>query len=321
MAQRTGVRLPAPPQLMQYAPLPTEEQLARVQDAIGAPSLNHAGRIDGGLSCTLDLLSEPGSRMVLRRYDDWYAERGEDVAPREIRALELARKANIPAPAPIWLDTEGVFDEPAIIISYIDARADITPADPFDWAERLARVLSKIHEVKLEGDDLDLFLPGAGEDILRIQKNPELMLEHPLGEALLRRRVMLGQLELEADLVFSHTDFWPGNTLWDNGELKAVIDWESPATAVREIDVAFCSMDIRYLGMDKVADRFIQTYREISGDPLVGLDHAESIALCRPMPDIGVWVPAWNAFGKKITVEQARSRYTEVLEAFLARTA
>ncbi len=321
MAQRTGVRLPAPPQLMQYAPLPTEEQLGRVRDAIGASSLTHAGRMEGGLSCTLDLLSEPGGRMVLRRYDDWYAERGEDVAPREIRALELAQKANVPAPAPIWLDTEGVFAEPAIIISYIDAEPDIKPSNPFDWAEKLAQVLVKLHDIKLEGDDLEIFLPGAGEDIKRIQENPELMLEHPLGEALLRRRVMLGQTSTESEEVFSHTDYWPGNTLWSEGELKAVIDWESPSTAMRELDVAYCSVDIRYLGMDKVADRFIETYREISGARLPGLEHAESIALCRPMPDIGIWVPAWNAFGKKITVEQARSRYTEILEAFLARTA
>jgi aminoglycoside phosphotransferase (APT) family kinase protein len=277
--------------------------------------------MEGGLSCTLDLISEPGSRMVLRRYDDWYAKRGEDVASREIRALELAQKANIPAPAPIWLDTEGVFDEPAIIISYIDAQPDIRPANPFEWAEKLAQVLVRIHEIKLNGDDLDLFPPGAGGDIQNLLDKPEVILEHPLGEALLRRRVMLGQISPESEEVFSHTDFWPGNTLWKDGELKAVVDWESPSTAVRGIDVAYCSMDIRYLGMDKVADRFIQTYREISGDRLSGLEHAESIALCRPMPDIGIWVPAWNAFGKSITVDQARARYTEVLEGFLARTA
>lgn len=306
---------------MQHAPLPTEEQLARVRDSIGAASLVHSRRLEGGLSCTLDLLAEPNSRMVLRRYDDWYAERGEDVASREIRALELVQKSNIPAPAPIWLDTDGVFDEPAILISYVDAVPDLTPSNPFDWAERLAAVLAKIHEIKLNEDDLAIFPPGAGEDIDKIQQNPEVMLEHPLGEALLRRRVILGQQAPESELVFSHTDYWPGNTLWDGGELKAVVDWESPATAVRSIDVAYCSMDIRYLGMDKVADRFIDSYRQISGDPLAALSHSESIALCRPMPDIGIWVPAWNTFGRSITVDQARSRYTDVLEDYLARTA
>jgi len=305
---------------MPHAPLPTTEQLARVRDAIGATSLVHSRRLEGGLSCTLDVLSEPDGRLVLRRYDDWYAERGEDVAQREIRALELVQKANIPAPAPVWRDSDGIFDEPAILISYVDGLPDLTPSNPFEWAERLASTLVKIHEIKLSDDDLTLFPPGAGEDINKIQQNPELMLEHPLGEDLLRRRVILGQQTPDPELVFSHTDYWPGNTLWKNDELKAVIDWESPATAVRDIDVAFCSMDIRYLGMDKVADRFTDSYRELSGDPLMSLDHAESIALCRPMPDIGMWVPAWNSFGRPITEEQARNRYNEVLEDFLSRT-
>lgn len=306
---------------MQYAPLPTEEQLARVRDAIGVSSLSHARRFEGGLSCTLDVLSEPHGRMVLRRYDDWYEQRGEDVAAREIRALELAQKGNVPAPAPIWRDTEGIFEEPAILISYVDAEPDLNPSNPFAWAEGLAQALFKIHTIRLSEDDLALFPPGAGEDIDKIHQNPELLLEHPLGEDLLRRRVALGHAAPEGEMVFSHTDYWPGNTLWKDGELKAVIDWESPATAVRGIDVAFCSMDIRYLGMDKVADRFIDAYRQISGDPLASLNHCESIALCRPMPDIAIWVPGWKAFNRDITVDQARDRYTTVLGDFLARTA
>jgi hypothetical protein len=73
--------------------------------------------------------------------------------------------------------------------------------------------------------------------------------------------------------------------------------------------------------MDKVADRFVSTYREVSGDPLASLEHWESVALCRPLPDIGVWVPAWNAMGRTISVDQARARYDTVLEDFLTRTA
>ena len=124
---------------------------------------------------------------------------------------------------------------------------------------------------------------------------------------------------LPAD-VFSHADYWPGNTLWDSGELAAVVDWESPATGPREMDVAYCALDIRYLGMDKVADRFVQTYRDETGDSLDGFTHWEAVALCRPMPDIGGWVPAWNAMGRDISVDRARSRYNEVLEEFLDRT-
>lgn len=301
---------------MQYAPLPTDEQLERVRNAIGAVSLVHTRRIEVGLASTMDVLTEGSTRLVLRRY----APGAGQVAERETRALELMQRANIPAPAPIWVDSDGVFDEQAILISFVDGAADLTPSNPFDWAEKMASVLARIHEVRLEGDDIDLFPPGVGEDTRKVQENPELVLDHPLGEALLRRRVMLGNHDLESEQTFSHTDFWPGNTLWLNGDLAAVIDWESPAVGDREMDVAYCSLDIRYLGMDKVADHFIRCYREASGDPLPNFSHWEAVGLCRPMPDIAKWVPAWKSMGRDITEERARERFTEVLEDFLERT-
>lgn len=305
---------------MQHPPPPTEDQLDRVRDAIGASSLVHSKRVEGGLSCTIDVLAEGPTRLVLRRYAQPSHHANGLVAQRETRALELMQRANIPAPAPIWIDTDGVFEQPAILISYIDASPDLTPSNPFEWAEKLAAVLSRIHEVRLEGDDLDLFPPGAGEDVQKIQENPELVLEHPLGEDLLRRRVLLGNREVDSEQVFSHTDFWPGNTLWNDGDLAAVIDWESPATGDREMDVAYCSLDIRYLGMDKVADHFVKSYREASGDSLPNLAHWEAVGLCRPMPDIAQWVPSWVSMGRDISEDRARSRFTEVLEDFLERT-
>ena len=306
---------------MQYAPTPTEEQLERVRDAIGASSLTHLGRVEGGLSCTIDVLSEGGTKLILRRYGPWAHGAKAGVIAKENRALELMQRANIPAPAPIWTDNSAIFVEPAILISFMEGAPDLTPANPFDWAEQLANVLNRIHDVRLEGDDPSMFPSGAGEDIVRIQENPEIVLEHPLGEALLRRRVLLGQRGIDTDQVFSHTDFWPGNTLWVDGELTAVLDWEEPATGDRAMDVAYCALDIRYLGMDRVADHFIKSYREHSGDSLPNLSHWEAVGLCRPMPDIAIWVPSWAAMGREITADMARARYTEVLEDFLERTA
>jgi aminoglycoside phosphotransferase (APT) family kinase protein len=231
------------------------------------------------------------------------------------------QRANIPAPAPIWTDTAGVFGEPALLISFVEGAPELNPSNPFDWAEQMAGVLTRIHDVRLEDEDAAMFPGGAGEDVVRIQENPEIVLEHPLGEDLLRRRVLLGQRDVDTDAVFSHTDFWPGNTLWTEGTLAAVVDWEEPATGDRAMDVAYCSLDIRYLGMDKVADHFVKSYREDSGESLPNLPHWEAIGLCRPMPDIAIWVPAWNAMGRVTTEDKARSRYNQVLEDFLERTA
>jgi len=306
---------------MQYAPLPTDEQLARVQDALGAGSLRHAHRIEGGLSCTMDVLVDGSSRMVLRRYGPWYSDRGEDAAARENRALELMQRAGVPAPAPIWVSSDTIFDEQAIIISFVQGAPDLAPSHPFEWAEQLARTLAQVHAIKLDHEDLDVFPPGAGEDVRRIDESPESVLEHPLGEALLRRRVDLQNRLTTQTSVLCHTDFWPGNTMWNDDELQAVVDWESPATGDREMDIAYCALDIRYLGMDRVADRFVETYRNITGEALPNLDYWESIALSRPMPDIAIWIPAWVAMGRPITEQSARAAHTKAIESFLERTA
>jgi len=306
---------------MQYAPLPTDEQLSHVRDALGVSSLRHVNRIEGGLSCTMDVLSDGSSRMVLRRYGPTYADRGENAAAREIRTLELLQRAGVPAPAPIWISSNGAFDEQAMIMSFVDGAPDLAPNDPFDWAEQLAIVLARIHAIRLDADDLDVFQPGVGEDVRRIDEAPERVLEHPLGEALLRRRVDLQNRVVRRSPVFSHTDFWPGNTMWRDDVLQAVVDWESPARGDREMDVAYCALDIRYLKMDRVADRFIQAYREKTDEALPNLAHWEAIALCRPMPDIAVWVPAWVAMGRNITDVGAREVHTRVIESFLERTA
>ncbi len=306
---------------MEHAPLPTEDQLARVRDAIGARALAHVHRIDGGLSCTMDVLSDGDSRLVLRRYGPWSHAPVKGAAAKEARALELLQRANIPAPAPLWIDTEDVFAEQALLISFVTGSPELTPSNPFDWAEQLAATLVRIHEVRLDDDDFALFPEGPGEDVARVQENLEYVLEHPLGEDLLRRRVTLDNRGAGGDLVFSHTDYWPGNTLWNDDDLVAVVDWESPGTGDRAMDVAYCALDIRYLGMDRVADRFIELYRELSGDPLVNLSYWEAIGLCRPMPDIAQWVPAWVAMGKPMTDERAREQYTTVLSEFLERTA
>ena len=306
---------------MPNAPLPTQEQLERVRDAIGATSLAHSRRLRGGLSSTIDVLDDGDTRLVLRRYGPWSEGRAVEVAARETRALELLQRANVPAPAPIWVDSDRVFEEQAILISFVEGSPDLTPSNPFDWAEQLAATLLRIHEIRLEPADEEIFPVGAGEDAQRIQEKPEIVLEHPLGEELLRRRVMLAARDVPSDLVFSHADFWPGNTLWREGSLSAVVDWDSAATGDRAMDVAYCSLDIRYLGMDRVADRFIAVYREMSGDALANLSHWESVGLCRPMPDIGEWVPAWESMGRSLTPEQARERFDDVLAGFLERTA
>jgi aminoglycoside phosphotransferase (APT) family kinase protein len=97
----------------------------------------------------------------------------------------------------------------------------------------------------------------------------------------------------------------------------AILDWEGGTIADPAIDVAYCALDIRLLGLEEAARHFVHVYRELSGRTLDNLHYWELLALCRPMPDIAIWVPGWHAMGIEISVDEARRRHAALIAATL----
>lgn len=259
--------------------------------------------------------AESKRRLVLRRYGDSSDELDATLDRAELRALELASQAGIPAPEPLWIDTDGIFDEQAILISFLDGSPLLTPEDPIDWAQQLASALCRVHTLQTEASDAALLPPiRAGADRY-MEGEIEVTAGHPLGQSLWDRLTVLRDDLVAQSEVFLHTDFWPGNTMWLGQQLVAVIDWEGCGTGDPAYDVAYCAMDMRYVGYDVAAEAFIATYLAESGRELANFKYWELVSLCRPMPDIGNWVPSWNAYGLNITEGQARTRHTDLIRS------
>jgi aminoglycoside phosphotransferase (APT) family kinase protein len=302
---------------MDYAPAPTRDQLEVVGGEMGI-ALAHDHRISGGLGGTMDVLRrEDGELVVLKRY--WLPD-GDEVSPAEseFRALSLAAEHGVPCPAPIWIDRIGLFPERAVVIEFVDGYVLLEPSDPLDWSSQLASALARIHEIEPAPGDLALFPalpPGEGphEDEGR---DPDGW-AHPLTELLRStRREAVGSLRPETP-VYTHHDYWPGNTLWDGERLVAVVDWEGGVIGDPAIDVATCSFDISMLGWEAAAAHLVEVYRDITGRSLPNLAFWGLYAVSRPLPDIGIWVPGWQAMGLSITVDEARERHTALIEAAL----
>ena len=61
-----------------------------------------------------------------------------------------------------------------------------------------------------------------------------------------------------------HGDFWPGNTLWKDGRLVAVIDWEDAAIGDPLADVANARLELLWaLGIDAMK-AFTRRYASIA---------------------------------------------------------
>jgi aminoglycoside phosphotransferase (APT) family kinase protein len=64
--------------------------------------------------------------------------------------------------------------------------------------------------------------------------------------------------------VLLHGDFWPGNTLWKEGRLVAVIDWEDAAIGDPLADVANARLELLWaLGIDAM-EAFTRSYASIA---------------------------------------------------------
>ncbi len=261
------------------------------------------------------LVTEAGESLILKRY--WLPEPGETVDPArsEFRALALASRAGVPAPTAMWLDESGIFPERGVITSFVPGRPLIHPDDAIDWSTQLAKVLLRIHTLEVTPADNALFPRlGAGDPHRSWSETADTVSQHGRGreiwDALVERRD--GFQEVVETYV--HHDFWPGNTMWVGQKLGSVIDWEGGCVADPALDVACCAFDIAMLGLHEAADHFVETYRRLSERPLVNLGFWRILAVCRPLPDISVWVPGWRAVGFPITTDEARSRHAKLID-------
>jgi aminoglycoside phosphotransferase (APT) family kinase protein len=212
--------------MVDYAPLPTADQLEVLSTQLGG-QITHDHRIEGGLGGTMDVLRrEDGDLVVLKRF--WLPEDGElSPAESEFRALALAVEHGVPAPEPLWIDRIGLFPERAVVTSFIDGAVLLEPTDPLDWAAQLAETLVRIHEMTPSPADQDLFpLLAPGEGPHEDDEPEPGGWQHPLTEQLEATRREARRTLRPEEPVYVHHDYWPGNTLWDDERLVAVVDWE-----------------------------------------------------------------------------------------------
>ncbi|MEN8181769.1 MAG: aminoglycoside phosphotransferase family protein [Myxococcota bacterium] len=314
---------------MEYAPLPTPAQLdALARTLIPGGGAVHLRRIEGGLGCTTDVLglrgADGGGRdVVLRRYGPWWQGVNREVGTQELAALRLARRAGLPVPEPLWEDRNGLFGEPTIVIGFVpDARPVLEPRDPWDFARQLSAFLVRLHGLDVDPDTAALLpdLPAAFEKLATLDEPSRSLAAHPRGRALWERACQELRVTTFPERVFVHNDFWPGNVLWRDGQLVAVVDFEECGLGDPAQDVAYCSTDLRYLGHHTAADDLIRRYRKETGRTLATLFFWELVALARPLPDIARWLPGWQLLGcPHVTADELRARHAALLERALTR--
>jgi aminoglycoside phosphotransferase (APT) family kinase protein len=87
----------------------------------------------------------------------------------------------------------------------------------------------------------------------------------------------------------SKGDFWPGNLLWKDGQLVAVIDWEDAKLGDPLADVANSRLEILWaFGIDAMQS-FTHQYQSMTTIDFTNLPYWDLCAALRPASKIAEW--------------------------------
>ena len=117
---------------------------------------------------------------------------------------------------------------------------------------------------------------------------------------------------IETTLV--HGDYWPGNVLWREGSIVAVLDWEAATLGDPARDVAYCATELRLLGFNAAADRFIETYRATADAELTTMSYWIVSALCSAVIDLPSYLDSWRGAGHDDELDVVRARLQELID-------
>jgi aminoglycoside phosphotransferase (APT) family kinase protein len=239
----------------------------------------------GGVSAqvtALELLRPDGQiwRVVVRQHGEGDVRRNPHVAHDEFRLLHILQLAGVAAPKPVYLDATGeIYFTPALVVEYVEGKAEFSPADLDDFLSQVAAHLVQIHCV--DGVHWDLsFLPKQ----TRGWAERSATLDESLAEGRIRDALEAQwPLSRMNEPILLHGDYWPGNLLWKDDRLAAVIDWEDAAVGDPLADVSNSRLEILWaFGVDAM-EAFTENYRTLTSS------YWDLCAALRPASKLSTW--------------------------------
>lgn len=257
--------------------------------------LLRAWELRGGVSAQVTALEieQPDgqrARLVVRRYGDADLRHTPHVAAHEFRLLQLLQAAGLPVPAPYLCDESGaIFATPYIAIAFVEGESAIAPSNLADCIRQLATQLARIHGIAGSHRDLS-FLPEL--DITSTGKlgTRPVALDDSLSEGTIRDALEpVWPLRRRNSSVLLHGDYWPGNTLWRDGRLAAILDWEDAAVGDPLADLANSRLELLWAFGGEAMRSFTRRYQALTTIDCSNLPYWDLYAALRPAHKLATW--------------------------------
>jgi aminoglycoside phosphotransferase (APT) family kinase protein len=218
--------------------------------------------LTGGVSANvlgLEIATPAGGRrrVVFRQHRSAeFKQHGQTVTVTEYGVLAALHREGLAVPEPYLCNDSGAVTAPYLILDWVDGSTELA-ADHLPGAlEQMAQFLVGLHAL----DPSSLHLPG-----LEPIEDPvaAVVAYLPSTEAGDHARAMLGSRALQHGVnrcVLLHGDYWPGNVIWHDGRLVAVIDWEDARLGDPLADLATARVELLCRYGDAAMDRFTSQY-------------------------------------------------------------
>ncbi len=261
-------------------------------------------KLTGGISAeshilTLKFPNNKRQRVVVRQLSQAMLARHPHAAQEQFQILQTVHAAGVAAPEPLAVDeTNEILPRPYLLLSFMSGQPDYAPSNPIYFAQQMARQLTRLH--RIDGRDPTLSnLPDLRKRLGRWLAPPNRALDDSLREGRIRKTLTAhAPLPPRNRPSLLHGDFWPGNLLWQNGKLMAIVDWEDAQVGDPLSDVAITRLDLAMiLGRDAMR-AFTETYARHSALNWSQLPAWDLLAALRPAGELDVWAAGWSDLGR-----------------------
>ena len=272
------------------------EKFAQVTHKVDPHShLLRVWELEGGISARVtafEIVRADGQtqKMIVRQHGDADLKRNPQVAACEFKLLQLLQSAGLAVPAPYYLDQSGeIFSTPYVVIEYVEGRTEFAPVDLDDFIFRLAAYLSSLHSVDCSKLDLS-FLPQIETKYTELLNKRPAKMDESLDEGHMRDVLeTVWPFPQHNVPVLLHGDFWPGNVLWRDEQLVAVIDWEDAAIGDPLADLAIARLEILWAFGIEAMYLFTRQYRSMTAIDFTNLPYWDLCAALWEFNQIAKW--------------------------------
>jgi aminoglycoside phosphotransferase (APT) family kinase protein len=262
---------------------PSAQTLGWVERSLGRPARVVAWRrMTGGTSGSVvhRLTVDHGSYrdvLVLRQYEDTDSDTAAAIR-REAATLRAVHDAGLPAPEPVAADADGRESDghPAILMTRLPGRLDLTPADPESWLRQIAAMAARIHDVQIAAGPFEARIDAAAFTTNGWRQTTRSLIPTSAGTPVIPASAtrpalweaafgILRQQAPEPATCFLHRDFQHFNLLWRRGRLTSVVDWTRSCTGPADFDIGHCRLNVAVLFGADLAERLRLAYEAEAG--------------------------------------------------------